>query len=568
MWKKSIALNEHKEQQQNDKFLFAWNNPIFSDRLLKLYVTESQQVDAFGSDAKEEKTPAALTRTSWKRTLTSLESLSSPAPSSKRRKTSTAAPRKIKRPKWTASAVRAWKKPLDTFLKDHPPNLALNTETTNLDESEEQKEAKDKDETPPEQFEIYVSSMLLAKHSSMFRAMFSSKFIDSKQDQIKIGLESAEHIRAFIHAMKFLYTSTLPKSFNEQSLLYLFMIAVQFDIPALLDISTQRLADCLTLQNYDSISRLLHLLDNITLVELPNRAIQDKLAELLVENWRRFYMAWKDPRFLKLPFIGLVLILENKHKLHYATENSMYQILRQWILANSPSTDQLSKLTEYIHWPNISASFFLDIVKQDVCFKSLPHWNEFLQNVQEFMLLQRPNSQARSRQEHMLQQGKLSYVYFCAAKLDPEHKIPRSPSLTEKEDMLMREDQMFYVEDMDTCLLDVPTRVFADGYFLYIIFFKTPPDANGNRKVKSCISMDTERTGISIQQDYYVDGHWRWEFFMPDSKEEQVPELNDVHFTLSKGQPRQPFEHEWPLSVIHLGPTQQEIVTCVRRIWL
>lgn len=544
----------------DDKYLFAWNHPVWSDRVLRLVVV-SLPFPIANSDEKKKRTKRPLEE---KMNVLSIKrrKLSSPPPTPQPPPTLLLPPsiqplksnRKRKRPKWTIASVRAWKRPLTQFLRDSVPKMEL-----------EEKDAEAIRSLPAD---IYVNSMLIAKHSTVLRTMLDSKFLDGQSERVEIALENREQIVAFVLAIKFLYSGSLPKSLSTDSLIYVFMMAVQFDIAVLLEACVSKLADSIS-QQKDLVLAcgLLTLLENLTIV-LPNHKIHEACADLFVTTWPKLYHTWKDDQFLKLPFSGVVLLLENKHKLQYATENSVYQVVRQWIKAQETlSIEQLGQLADLVRWQNLSANFFLDIVKHDTCFQSLHRWTDFLLCVQECMLLQRSRS-AHARKTQMIQAGRLSYRAFSTMESESKLSIPAAHfDAMDDDDIVHSEERFHNEEDLDAFYLDEPKTIFADGYMLSFTFTKfAHPD--GQYSIRGSMAMNTEKTGIQPNHPYYFDAHWRWEFFLPEEKDNKVPQMGHVHVVLTPDHSKQEFELDWSSDVILHDENGRQYVACIRPISL
>ncbi|KAL0393633.1 UNVERIFIED_CONTAM: BTB/POZ domain-containing protein POB1 [Sesamum latifolium] len=185
---------------------------------------------------------------------------------------------------------------------------------------------------------IYFSSLILAAHSPFFHELFSNGMRETKQQQVTLSIQASDEA-SLMDLLNFMYSNTLTRT-TPCALLDVLVIADKFQVDACLRYCSQLLLKL----PMDYETALLYL-------NLPPTVLMSDSVRPLKDGANKFLAAqFKDiGRFqeevLNLPLAGIEAVLSSDD-LEVATEYDVYDIVLKWARKHYPELEERREIVK------------------------------------------------------------------------------------------------------------------------------------------------------------------------------------------------------------------------------
>jgi len=204
---------------------------------------------------------------------------------------------------------------------------------------------------------IHISSLLLAAQSSFFQSMFSIGMRESteRNNKIVVGKGNAKY---FVDMIRFLHGGELKT--KKEEMLNLVLMADKYSVPMMVEETLKRARSASL--DLPKCNQYLELLDTLSASTGPYLGLKKDCEEYLLAQFSDFNAQWNSKKFLTLSAQSLAVLL-NSDKLRVYSENTVFQAVVRWLLADETRRDYLERLLPLLRYPLMSFNFLRDVVK-------------------------------------------------------------------------------------------------------------------------------------------------------------------------------------------------------------
>eukprot|EP01114_Cavostelium_apophysatum_P017308 TRINITY_DN5115_c0_g1_i3.p1 TRINITY_DN5115_c0_g1~~TRINITY_DN5115_c0_g1_i3.p1 ORF type:complete len:428 (-),score=117.75 TRINITY_DN5115_c0_g1_i3:185-1468(-) len=351
---------------------------------------------------------------------------------------------------------------------------------------------------PTEDDKILVNSLLLSASSKFFLAMFANGMRESTQKESTIQV-SKENRPYFKDLIRFLYTGKFET--KGVALLRVLILADQYEIESAIGESSRLMGE-----SFASVGACCEVVD--FLGHLPsNRAFIPVISQCRTYLHQQF--ANFDDEHTQKEFVenlssarSAAIVLTNS-EMKVASENTVFQIVKKWLLHEPSRIQQASFLLPFVRYHLMSTDFLRCVVLNNDIFN---HFNpQLMLKVKDIIaqsLVYSMSTPERKKILTSLQDGVRKKVMQPRASNPDSQYVP------------------YYAEVSTNFDEPFETRMFfVHGYYMYLRFEKG--EHSGHQQLVMCLNINLKETGINVNQNF-TTMHFRVLFKNPNTGQYQL----------------------------------------------
>ncbi|CAH2034745.1 unnamed protein product [Thlaspi arvense] len=211
--------------------------------------------------------------------------------------------------------------------------------------------------------ELHISSLLLAAKSPFFHKMFSNGMLESEQKHVTLQIDVSEEA-AVMELLKFMYSNSLTVT-TTPALLDVLMAADKFEV-----------ASCMKHCSHLLLNMPMTLDSALLLLDLPSTLLIADSVKPLTNAAKQFIaLRYKDitkfpmSEVMALPLLGFKAILAS-NDLMVPSENIVYEAVLKWLRSHYSDVKERSEimdthLARFIRFPHMSSLRLKKILTSD-----------------------------------------------------------------------------------------------------------------------------------------------------------------------------------------------------------